>query len=191
MIYLLRHGLDDEEYIGGWSAGDLTEEGKKQVQQISKFIALNNLDIEQIYSSDIKRAVSSSEIIGQELKLKPIYVKELRELDKGDLTGLLIKDAKRMYHEYFDNLDIYTRYPNGECMLDLYKRVKHLFTGLLEKDKTLIITHRGVINMVYFLLNDIPLDMNKERFGVTHASLHEIDPTNKLIRKLNNIGGIK
>ena len=26
MIYLMRHGLDDENYIGGWSEVDLVEE---------------------------------------------------------------------------------------------------------------------------------------------------------------------
>jgi broad specificity phosphatase PhoE len=184
MIYLLRHGLDDERYVGGWSDVDLTEKGKKQVQRVSEFIVSNNLDIEQIYSSDIKRAVSSSEIIGKELNIKPIYFKELRELDKGDLTGLLVNDAKKRYPKYFDNIDIYTKYPNGECMLDLYNRVKHILIKLLEKNKTLIVTHRGVINMVYFLLNDIPLDMNKKQFDVTYASLHEIDPVNKLIKKI-------
>ena len=31
MIYLIRHGLDDEKYIGGWSDVDLTIVGRKQV----------------------------------------------------------------------------------------------------------------------------------------------------------------
>lgn len=38
MIYLLRHGLDDENYIGGWSDISLTEEGIKQVQYATKFL---------------------------------------------------------------------------------------------------------------------------------------------------------
>ena len=184
MIYLLRHGLDDEGYIGGWSDVDLTEEGKNQVELTSKFITENNLEINQIYSSDIKRAVTSSEIIGQKLNIKPIYSKELRELDKGALTGLRVDDAKKIYPQYFGNLDIYTKYPNGECMIDLYNRVKNMLFKLLQNDKTLIVTHRGVINMIYFLINDIPLDMNKTQFDVTYASLHELDPVKKLIRKI-------
>ena len=32
MIYLLRHGLDDESKIGGWSDVSLTEDGIKQVK---------------------------------------------------------------------------------------------------------------------------------------------------------------
>ena len=33
MIYLIRHGLDDEAYIGGWSDVDLISEGIEQVEE--------------------------------------------------------------------------------------------------------------------------------------------------------------
>ena len=39
MIYLLRHGLDNEDYIGGWSNVDLTKEGIKQVKKSRNFIS--------------------------------------------------------------------------------------------------------------------------------------------------------
>ena len=38
--------------------------------------------------------------------------------------------------------------------------------------------------MLYYILNDIPLDMNKERFNVDYASLHELDINKKLIRRI-------
>ena len=38
--------------------------------------------------------------------------------------------------------------------------------------------------MIYFILNDIPLDYDKKRFGVTHASCHELDKEKKKIKKL-------
>ena len=31
MIYLMRHGKDDERYVGGYSDVDLTREGQRQV----------------------------------------------------------------------------------------------------------------------------------------------------------------
>jgi broad specificity phosphatase PhoE len=51
-------------------------------------------------------------------------------------------------------------------------------------DDTLIITHRGVINMFYYIFNDINLDMDKKKFDVTHGSIHEIDLKNKKIRRI-------
>lgn len=58
MIYLLRHGLDDESFVGGWSEVDLVEEGIDQVNDILDVIS--ELNIKKIYSSDIKRAVTTS-----------------------------------------------------------------------------------------------------------------------------------
>ena len=52
------------------------------------------------------------------------------------------------------------------------------------EDGTLIITHRGVINMIYYILNNIELDMNKERFNVDHASVHELNKEKRMIRKV-------
>ena len=45
MIYLIRHGLDDENYIGGWSDVDLIDKGVKQVQDSIKFIVDKSLII--------------------------------------------------------------------------------------------------------------------------------------------------
>lgn len=69
--------------------------------------------------------------------------------------------------------------------MDLYRRMKESIEYMNQlTDQTLIVTHRGVINMVYYILNNIPLDMDKKKFAVTHASLHEYNKNNKSIRKV-------
>ena len=87
MIYLMRHGLDDERYIGGHSDVSLVKEGVKQVIEAREFVD-NNLFINKIISSDIKRAVQTSEIMNSHRLGTIEYNSKLRELDKGDLTGL-------------------------------------------------------------------------------------------------------
>ena len=184
MIYLLRHGLDDESFIGGWSDVDLISAGIKQVENTRDYIVDNKLLINNIISSDIKRAKTTANIVNDKLKLNITYDKDLRELDKGIYTGIkkiLLSDKEL---NSISNYDIYDRYPNGESMYDLYERIKVLLEKIKDKDKTLIVTHRGVINMIYYILNEINLDMNKERFDVTHASLHELDINKKLIRRI-------
>ena len=182
MIYLLRHGLDDESYVGGWSDVDLVEEGKQQVNDIIETIS--KLNIKKIYSSDIKRAVSTANMISAKLNI-PIELSEyLREQNKGDANGLKKDTTYSMYKEYLESNDINKRYPNGECLNDLFERVRDNMHLLEELDDVLLVTHRGVINMLYYILNDIPLDMKKKRFGVTHASLHELDLKNRTIRRV-------
>ena len=181
MIYFLRHGLDDESYIGGWSDVDLTEVGKEQVREIVSVIS--KLPISKIVSSDVKRARTTAEIVGNVLNLPVEYSDKFRELDKGLLTGLKVTDAYNRYPEY-RNAQIDTKYPEGESMMDLYERVKYLLGEIEGWDEVLIVTHRGIINMVYFLTEKKLPDMDKEQFGVTHASLHAYNPKQKKIGKV-------
>jgi probable phosphoglycerate mutase len=183
MIYLIRHGLDDEDYIGGWSDADLTSTGIEQVKSSLEYIK-NNLNIKKIYSSNIKRAMTTTDIIAKELNIKPEYTEKLRELNKGLLTGMKREEAKALYPQYFKGIDIYTRYPSGESMMDLYNRVKVLMNELINQDNALIVTHRGLINMIYFICNSQEPTMDKEAFEVTHASTHELDINNKRIKKI-------
>lgn len=185
MVYLLRHGLDDENFIGGHSDVSLTEEGVKQIQNSAQYI-VNNLEIEKIYTSDIKRAIESAEIVNKSLKKEIIKDSNLRELDKGDLTG---KDKSKLTKEEIDNLNtnnIEEKIGNGESMLDLYKRVVNLLKDdyFKNKDKSLIVTHRGIINMLYYYLNEQPPTTNKEQYEVTHGSIHKLNLKNKTIKKI-------
>lgn len=187
MLYLLRHGLDDETYLGGWSDVDLIEEGIKQVEVSTLKMKELNLKIDKIIASDVKRAKTTAEIVSDILGIPSFEVCSLfKEQNKGLLNGMLREKAENLYPELKEsNISIATRYPSGESLCDLYKRMKDNLEYINSlSDQTLIITHRGVINMLYYILNDIPLDMDKKRFDVTHASLHEYEKKNKSIRKV-------
>ena len=184
MIYLLRHGLDDESYVGGYSDVKLTSEGIKQIKETTH--KLKCLGIKKIYTSDVQRAIDTSNYVNDILNVQIQIDQNLRELDKGVLNGKL---KSLLTEEELINLntkDITEKIGNGESMLDLYKRVrKLLIDGYFEdKDSTLIVTHRGFINMLYFLLRDVELSINKNLFDVTHGSVHELDIKNKKIKKL-------
>lgn len=184
MIYLLRHGLDDERYIGGWSDVPLLEEGIEQVERAAQFMKNNNINFDVIYSSDIKRAYETAKIVSKVIDVQVILDSRLRELDKGLLTGLHKEEARLLYPDFIKNVSISTKYPNGESMLDLYRRQKEVLKWLLTLDNVLIVTHRGPINMYYFTLNHEELTSDKEKFKVTHASLHELDSKQKVLRKI-------
>lgn len=187
MIYLLRHGLDDEDYVGGYSNISLTSEGINQVKQVIP--KLKKLNINKIYTSDIKRALETTNIINSNLKL-PIQIdKNLRELDKGNLNGKKKDTLTELELHNLKTKDINEKIGNGEALVDLYNRVKNLLISgyFTDKDKALLVTHRGFINMLYYILNDVELDYDKEKFDVTHASIHELDIKNKIIKKVRGI----
>lgn len=184
MIYLMRHGLDDEKFVGGQSNIGLVPEGVKGVINSRNFIINNNIKINKIYTSDLSRAKQTADIINERLNIPIEEKKYLREIDKGILNGIKLKIAKEYYSEYINNKNIYKRFPEGESLSDFYNRILYYFHDILNEDNTLVITHRGVINMIYFILTNTKIDYNKERFNVTHSSIHEYNKELKKIRRI-------
>jgi len=184
MIYFFRHGLDDEDYLGGWSDVSLTLEGKKQVE-IAGF-KMTNYSFKKIITSDVLRAKETAEILASILSIEDFTHDSIfNEQNKGLLNGMKKDIAYIKYPEYKENVTVDMIYPEGESLRDLYNRIKNNLDKILSlEDNTLIVTHRGVINMLYYILNDIELDMDKKRFNVTHASLHELDTKKLTIRRV-------
>ena len=185
MIYFLRHGQDDESYVGGWSDLSLIPEGREQVKESALWIK-DNLHVKKIISSDIKRAVESSEIVSSIIGVPVELDENLREQDKGLLDGMLKSEAFSKYEWYKnDEVTVDTVFPEGESLRGLYNRInKYLDKILAFDDDTLVVTHRGVINMIYFILNNRDVDMDKKQFKVTVASVHELDKDNKTIKRI-------
>lgn len=186
MIYFLRHGLDDENHIGGWSDLDLIPEGISQVNKTLDEMIDRNIEIKKIVTSDIKRAITTANMVKEKYNLEDVTIDEtFREQNKGKMNGMLKVEADKLYPSFSDNVEIDTVYPEGESLLNLYERIKDAMEYIMSfEDDTLIVTHRGVINMLYYILTNTPLDMDKKQFGVTHATLHELDKKKLSIRKV-------
>lgn len=175
IVYLIRHGLDDETFIGGWSMGGLIEEGIKQVENATDFIFKSIDDINFVYHSGLKRTIETAEIINKRLNFQIAPLDSLKELNKGKLNGMELNIAKNIYPDFFPTPLIEQRYPNGESLQDLYIRVKLFLNNIDKYDKSLLVTHRGFINMIYFILNGIKINYDKRQFDVTHASIHKLE----------------
>lgn len=184
MIYLMRHGIDDERFIGGWSESHLTPEGVKQSVNARNFIVNKELVINKLMSSDITRAKETARIINTKLNVPYEITRILNEQNKGTLNGISLEKAMKDYSEFMCTNDIYKRFPNGESLNDVYNRILYYFNDILKEDNTLIVTHSGVINMIYYILTNSKLGQSTQGFNVTHGSIHEYDPKLRKIKRI-------
>lgn len=184
MIYFVRHGLDDERYIGGYSDVKLLDIGIKQIEDVGEWLSYQSFDIRRIYTSDIVRARESADIIAKYLNLCVLIDERFREQNKGLLNGMERLIAIEKYSEYVFSNDIHVRCPEGESLKDLYLRIKSLLMDISNYNNSLIVTHRGVINMFYYLTYNDKLDLNKNKYNVSHASVHEYDIEKCSIRRI-------
>ena len=153
-ITLVRHGQDEQNKLGGWSSNKLTDEGVKQVINLTNRLT-KSYDL--IVSSDLPRAYETAQIISKHLNLEVVLEPGLRETNNGILKNLTVSEFNKMYSGlYFSTLKMDQKYPEGESPNDFYNRIKEVFGKIVEKyqnKKVLIVTHGGVITVINCLIN--------------------------------------
>lgn len=150
-LYLIRHGITqgnlDGKYIGQTDLA-LCPEGEAHIHELVRKAGYP--DVEQVYTSPLKRCVETAEIIYPHLKLAK--VDEIAEMDFGEFEG------KRQ--QELEQLPEYTQWlkggvdscpPGGESFGDFSLRcisgLDIIFKDMMKKElnRAAVITHGGVI----------------------------------------------
>jgi len=181
-IFLVRHGKEDPNYRGGWSQRGLIEEGHNQAYKLTNYIYENKeeFNIKTIISSDLIRTIETTKQIKEKLGLSVKYDKEWRETNNGILAGMLHSEAEEKYPGlYFRSLDMDERYPGGESPRENFNRVKNCFDKLCNdlknkniKSNVLVVTHGGVINIIYHIIKGIEWTNKSPFFKSNNTSIH-------------------
>lgn len=165
IIYLVRHGKDDENYRGGWSDLGLLEEGVNQSKLLADYLHYNKekYKIDTLISSDLRRAVETSSEISAKLNIPVRFLSEWRESNNGILAGMLNTEALEKYPGlFFNTLRMDEKYPNGESSIEFYIRIKEAYQKLCNEilngeigPNVMLVTHGGVINILYHIINGL------------------------------------
>jgi broad specificity phosphatase PhoE len=89
VFYLLRHGETDANVarrFAGWSDDHLNDRGRQQCVDLADRLAGEG--IEAVYTSPVRRAVETAEILAGQLGARVRTVHDLREIDVGPWKGL-------------------------------------------------------------------------------------------------------
>lgn len=132
-IIFVRHGKHEHEAHDG----KLLNEGKKQARLLAK--RLKKVEIKEIYSSDLKRAKETAEILEKELKISIIITLALREWD----SKIIKQDRKKWKKEYKMNFNRLKEFLN-----DVTKDKN-------DKENVLIVAHGQLNKLIISLLMKI------------------------------------
>jgi len=151
-LLLVRHGETKWNALGkfqGCKDIELSDEGIFQANFLRTKLE-NSFDY--IYTSPLKRALDTANVICSNMDIQPVIEPTLREINFGDWEGLTIKEIKELYPDNFklwrdDEID------SPLCGGDLSIRLASLRAteGILNlvhkhKNKTIIIvSHGGII----------------------------------------------
>jgi broad specificity phosphatase PhoE len=105
-ICFMRHGEAEDDVLdcyGGIADFELTDKGRKQATIVSE--ELKKYKPKLIFSSPLKRAKETAEIIGRELNIDVKVIETLHERNSyGVLSGLNKQEAKRIFPKVFASL---------------------------------------------------------------------------------------
>lgn len=182
-FWIVRHGEStwnaDGRYQGQTDV-PLSNVGVLQASTLAE--RLTGQEFAAVYSSDLLRASQTAQIVAERLAGAPPVQLDagLREINVGELAGLVISDIRAKYPEYLTDLQAdpwSTRRPNGESMEDLFKRCGAAFQDLQAKhsgQRVLVFTHGGVVRVgVGLALGGVPANA-WARLSVSNTSITRV-----------------
>ncbi len=83
----------------GWVAAPLNEHGRRQAQALAHFV--RHIGMSALYTSDLKRAMETAQIIAEQLGFEPIPDPRLRERNIGQAQGLTLEEIRVWYPDEY------------------------------------------------------------------------------------------
>lgn len=154
-LYLVRHGAtawNEGGRFQGQSDVPLNDRGIEQAEAAAR--RLRGLQAAAIYSSDLRRARQTAEIIAAALRRPQHAVRlcrSLREIDFGSWEGLTWIDIERRWGTLLDQWCRDPRSatpPGGEPFVHFEARVRHAISTIASRhpgQTVIVVTHGGVI----------------------------------------------
>ncbi|MDD8049690.1 MAG: histidine phosphatase family protein [Thomasclavelia sp.] len=158
-LYVIRHGetkYNIQNRICGITDLELTDKGKQQALNASKHF--ENIKIDRIYVSPLKRAQETAAIINKVTNTDIEVDNRLREINYGTFEGK--KGTNRSFNHVKKNLGM--NYPEGESFLNVTTRVYTLIEELINShpnETILLVCHGGIMRVIETYFTDMT---NKE-----------------------------
>jgi len=149
-ILLARHGETDwnrEGRFQGWADPPLNATGCAQAVELS--VELMAEDLAAVYSSPLRRAYETAEVVAASRGLEPVTVDALREVDVGSWSGLTRAEIEQRFPDQYARWLGYGQgWEDGETYEQMAERVVRALLELAEErdgKRILAVTHGGPI----------------------------------------------
>lgn len=163
-LILIRHGRtlwNSSGKFQGQSDIELSQEGISQAEKLAENFPVTHID--RVYSSNLKRAYITGEIIAKKFNVPIIKDKRLCEVSFGSWEGLTYDEIHEKWpneiETMFSTPDVLTM-PEGESFAQVQKRGVEALLDIVNKhpDETIAITaHGGILRTLLAYALHMPL----------------------------------
>jgi 2,3-bisphosphoglycerate-dependent phosphoglycerate mutase len=166
LLVLVRHGQSEwnlKNLFTGWKDVDLTDIGVAEARAAGKKLKACNLKFDVAFTSDLKRAQRTLDLILEEMGQSGIPItrnQALNERDYGELVGLNKDDARKKWGDeqvlqWRRSYDVPP--PGGESLKDTVARalpyfVQEILPRVLRGERTLVSAHGNSLRALVMVL---------------------------------------
>jgi broad specificity phosphatase PhoE len=152
-LRLVRHGETDynaEGIFRGRMDVGLNEKGEQQATSLAEYLSTRRVDV--VYTSPLRRATRTAELIASRHGLQTRVVPGLIDLDCGEWQGLSRHEVKERYGELYaqwEKTPHLVRLPGGESLHEVRSRaVDFVHRVAMENERDLVFVSHRVVNKV-------------------------------------------
>ena len=198
-LLLVRHGVTEfnsTRRFAGYSDVEMSAVGLRQVGKLRDRLAGEKIDV--VYSSDLKRAMVTAEVICSGRKLDILACPELREVNYGEVEGLTYPEIRQRYPEVAElvaNFTLRLNFPGGESFEEFIERVSKFADRLnrhAPSETVLVVSHSGPLRTLVCALMGIDHTCWWQlRFDNASLSIVDTYPRGAILSLLNETSHLK
>ncbi len=190
----MRHGITEfnsTRRFAGYSDVEMSAAGYGQAEKLRDHLTDEKIDA--VYSSDLRRALVTAEVISAGHDVEIITCSELREINYGEAEGLTFAEIGRLHPELAEsitNFSLQLEFPGGESFEGFIARTITFVDRLnkhTQEQTILIVSHSGPLKvLVCHLLGIDQSHWRKLRIDNTSLSIMETYPQIAILNLLND-----
>ena len=153
-ILLARHGQSDWNAARRWQGHadrPLTELGRAQAAALAE--RLGEIDLDAVYSSDLRRAYETAKAVADSKGLKVRTSRDLREVDVGSWSGLTLEEARERFTQGYERWVVgEPGWTDGETYEEMAERVLGAVWRIIRAHAggtALVVSHGGPIRAIH------------------------------------------
>ena len=174
-IWFARHAQSEynkKKLFTGWHDPDLTQHGIHKAHDLKE--ELYGVLFDHIYSSPLKRALSTAQILADDKEI--IIDDRLKERSYGDWSAKNkeeVKLSEGVDNYYAARRGWETSPPNGESLKDVSLRVKPFIDELPESGNILVVSHGNTIRAISVLFG-VNTESNVNSFEIKVGTVFKV-----------------
>lgn len=198
-LLLVRHGITESNSARkfvGHSDVELSTAGYRQVERLRERLVDDKIDA--VYSSDLRRALVTAEVISSGHKVDIVTCPELREVNYGNVEGLTFEEISRLYPEVAESLTNFSlrlKFPGGEDFEGFIERASKFLDKLKRHTPSqtmLIVSHGGPLRVLICCLLGIDLGHWRQiRLDNASLSIVETSSQGTIVSLLNDTSHLR